>query len=476
MAPGDRAQVAGNSIPDDVEVARGINHFIEIPSSAINVATTDLLNFMWHLQEVSETQRRRYGHDRNGGHFAGHRARSVHPSTPREVYRLNYRYPALGNQPPLLWLVDELVEIASGLFLGQVLFATEELLRRYDPKAPDETYHYQHFGYFVLFTEDWNGEARRLFPQLHIPETAVLSQPSANTSVSMLIEKRPAKFTTLTLADPAETTIAPSALDAVRRDLSESETVIDLLQNYSDSLLGDPNNDSPVFDKLSALFKAGIGPTTMNGFFRGALVSWHTEGLLKAFQDNSLNATWNAIQTYSPWTGKTFDPIDPARLAKLTDGFEKGDTPTFFCSNTVRWKSSRERVIQTAAKVAGAWIEEATPEERLKYGYEAKTFFFIGKRAPSIHEPNGGKPVFQFNYRWPALRNPIPDRWCIDEIVQIADGLYLGELFYATNILEPWDPKTEVSKYRYGLFAYFLLMDEEWHSRRLRIGYDLENT
>ncbi len=83
--------------------------------------------------------------------------------------------------------------------------------------------------------------------------------------------------------------------------------------------------------------------------------------------------------------------------------------------------------------------------------------------------------VFQFNYRWEALRNPIPDRFCIDEITQIADGLYLGQLCYATDLLEPWDPQKDPSVYKYQLFAYFLLMDEEWHARRLRIGFDLEN-
>jgi hypothetical protein len=84
--------------------------------------------------------------------------------------------------------------------------------------------------------------------------------------------------------------------------------------------------------------------------------------------------------------------------------------------------------------------------------------------------------VFQFNYRWKALHNPVPDCFCIDEIVQIADGLYLGQLSYAMDWLEPWNPSTDIAKYKYGLFAYFLLMDEEWHARRLKIGYDLENT
>jgi hypothetical protein len=88
---------------------------------------------------------------------------------------------------------------------------------------------------------------------------------------------------------------------------------------------------------------------------------------------------------------------------------------------------------------------------------------------------NNGKKIFQFNYRWKALRTPPPDNFCIDEIVQIADGLYLGMLNYAANLAKPWAPDADPSEYRYGLFGYFLLMDEEWHVRRLRVGLDLDN-
>jgi hypothetical protein len=89
---------------------------------------------------------------------------------------------------------------------------------------------------------------------------------------------------------------------------------------------------------------------------------------------------------------------------------------------------------------------------------------------------NKGKKIYQFNYRWHPLRNIPPDCFCIDEIAQIADGLYLGLLIYATDWLKPWNPQTPIEEYKYRLFGYFLLMDEEWHQRRLRIGFDLQNT
>jgi hypothetical protein len=150
--------------------------------------------------------------------------------------------------------------------------------------------------------------------------------------------------------------------------------------------------------------------------------------------------------------------------------------PTFFGSNTVVFRTSKEKVIRSVMQAAKVWMEDATEEERRSYGYDTHAFFFIGKNTKSIIPENKDKLVFQFNYRWKKLRTPPPDNFCIDEIVQIAEGLYLGKLIYATKLLVPWGPGIDPSEYEYGLFGYFLLMDEEWHVRRLRIGFNLDNT
>jgi hypothetical protein len=472
MTADDRASVIGDSLPKDVPVFRGINHFRVTEHAPLNVALGDVLTFMWHLKDASEAERLHYGYDRNGGHFAGHRARSFYAGTPRDVFRLNYRIHALGNHWPLMYLVDELVEIASGLYLGQVMFATDHLLEHFDPSAPAERYRYQHFGYFLLFREWWHPEAKRLFPHLDIPDADITTQTVGAVPRSA---PRP-KFTTLTLAPPGDGNVDAAALAEVKTDLVQAGTVIDLLKSYSNALHQELDSKSPAFGKLQALFNAGIAPARMEGFYRGALVSWQVDGLLAAARINGVDVAWQAIRSFSPWTGKKFDPIDKARLATLTDGWEKAEVETFYCANTVVFRTAKQRFIRALAEAAHAPLEDATPEERRLYGYDAKTFFFIGKQAPSVYAPNAGKQVFQFNYRWKALHNPVPDCFCIDEIVQIADGLYLGQLFYSMDWLVPWNPTTEIAKYKYGLFAYFLLMDEEWHARRLKIGFDLENT
>ena len=475
MTAVDRRGVVGDSVAAEVPVFRGINHFSVVPKQLLSVGLTGVLTFLWGLKQASEAERLHFGYDRNGGHFAGHRAPSVYSGTRREVFRLNYRYHGFGNQWPLHYLIDELVQIADGLYLGQVLFATDHLGETYDPAAPDAHYRYQHFGYFLLLRPQWDEEAQRLFPWLKVPDadidTRIVGGPAQPDP------RLTAKLATLTLAPAGDGNVDAAQLAAVKQDLTHYETVIDLMKAYSDTTRHDLDSESPVYDKLRALFNAGIGPARVEGFFRGALISWRGGGPREALRLNGLDVAWEALRRFSPWTGKIFEPISKEKLAQLTDGQEPAPADSVcWSANTVVWRTPRERVIRSLARLFGAPMEDATPEEKRRWGIDAKTFFFLSKRAPSVHPENGGKQVFQFNYRWKALKNPIPDRYCIDEIVQIADGLYLGQLSYATDWAEPWNPTTPIAKYKYGLFAYFMLMDEDWHARRLRIGWDLDNT
>jgi hypothetical protein len=126
-------------------------------------------------------------------------------------------------------------------------------------------------------------------------------------------------------------------------------------------------------------------------------------------------------------------------------------------------------------RLAGVWTEDVPAEESSRFGYDLKSFFFIARNGVSINEENKGKKVFLFNYRWPKLRTSPPDNFCIDELVKVADGLYLGQLIYSTELLKPYDPKEDPSAYKYRLFGYFLLMDDDWQRRRLSIGLDPYN-
>ncbi len=49
----------------------------------------------------------------------------------------------------------------------------------------------------------------------------------------------------------------------------------------------------------------------------------------------------------------------------------------------------------------------------------------------------------------------------------------MGQLIYATNILEKYDPAKSSSLYDYRNFGYFLLMDDDWYARKIEIGFDI---
>lgn len=458
----------------------GINHFNRLEDSAINQLSFSVLTFWMHLKEAPKQERESYGHDRNGGLFIARRARSVYSRTDREVFQLNYRWTNLGNAPPFTHLIDELVEITDGVYLGQLLFATRNLFRHFDPALPAAEYGYQHFGYFLLMDDSWASETRRVFHQI---ESGRRTTPPSERRESRLQPSmgnpapsaRSPKFTTFTFADPVDGNCHDDVLAQVRKDMEGRETILDLLKFYSGQLIDSFDNRSPYFARLHELFNRGIGPDQVRGFFRGAVVAFHSEGFYRFFNLNTLNIAWMFGRFFSPWTGKTFEEISPDRLKDITDGFERGTVPTFWGTNTLSFKTAKEKFTRQMMKLAGMWVEEVPAEEARQFGYDLKSFFFIARAGVSINENNNRKKVFQFNYRWSKLRTSPPDNYCIDELVMIAEGLYLGQLIYATELKKKYDPKEDPSAYKYRLFGYFLLMDEDWQRRRLEIGFDPYN-
>lgn len=104
-------------------------------------------------------------------------------------------------------------------------------------------------------------------------------------------------------------------------------------------------------------------------------------------------------------------------------------------------------------------------------------YMFLGTDdRDSILSMNNGparkKKVFQFHYRYPMIGGPAPIGYCLDELVEIADGLFLGQLIYATAFELPFQSSVDPDKYNYQLFGYFLLMDDDWQRHRLAIGLD----
>ena len=114
----------------------------------------------------------------------------------------------------------------------------------------------------------------------------------------------------------------------------------------------------------------------------------------------------------------------------------------------------------------------AGPSPFVRQGY-----VFLGAAGQeSILPMNNGseqkKGVFQFHYRYPMIGGPAPIGYCLDELVEIADGLFLGQLIYATKLNLPFHSSLNPSEYKYQLFGYFLLLDDDWQRHRLAIQLD----
>jgi hypothetical protein len=476
LSPQDLSDYTGNVVRNDPSARLGINHFHKLVPSLIGRFSFSVLSSWMSLKDAPEEEKQRYGHNQNGGRFIARPTQSVYPGTSREVFQLNYRWPKLENVPPFTHLIDELVQISEGVFLGQLLFATSHILERYDSSKPPGYYDYEHFGYFLLVDNDWGEEIRRVFPHIGVAHSeggTVQAQPAASSAPAVVTQ--PAKFTTFTLADPIDGNCDDRLLADVHEDIKNQATILDLFKSYSEQLTQGFDNRSPYFLRLHEIFNRGIGPDEVKGYLHGALVSLHTEGYYRFFNVNTLNVSWMLGRFFTPWTGKTFEPISAERLRDLTDGVEKGVVPTVWGANTVSLSRPGQRFAGQLMKLAGIWTEPVSAEEARKYGYDLQSFFFIARKGTSINEENKGKKVFQFNYRWPKLRTFPPDHFCIDELVMVAEGLYLGQLIYATELFKKFDPNENPASYKYRVFGYFLLMDDDWHRRRREIGFDPYN-
>jgi hypothetical protein len=446
----------------------GINHFNHLDWRPTNNVSFHALTWWLNLQDAPAEERAAFGYERVGGHFVAGPAPSVYSGSPRQVFALNYRWHSLGNRPPLTWLIDEMVQISEGLYLGQLLFASRRLMSKFDARRPAEDYAYQHMGYFVLWNQSWNGEARRLFPFLEIPVNA----PGLVGSVSV----QGSRYRELMLDPRPPAPCNDRVFAELKSDLAGRETILHLLRDYGNALLDTSDNESPLLGRLQELFNRAAPVDSMSGFYRGALVSWHGAGLLDLFAKNKLNLIWKGFAArFSTWTGKSFNPISRERLMEMTDGFENGELPSMWGCNTQALRTMKEREVGQLMKLARIWTEPASQTESVNYGYDVKNFFFVAHPGTSVNKACAGKRIYQFNYRWPKLHTIPPDCYCIDEMVQLADGLYLGQLMYATDWLKPYDPRQSPEAYRYGMFGYFLLMDEAWHQLRLRLGFDLDN-
>ncbi|WP_455206179.1 hypothetical protein [Kaarinaea lacus] len=117
-------------------------------------------------------------------------------------------------------------------------------------------------------------------------------------------------------------------------------------------------------------------------------------------------------------------------------------------------------------------LAEAGPSPFVRQGY-----IFLGVAdqesiLPMNCSAGKKKRVFQFHYRYPMIGGAAPIGTCLDELVEIAQGLYLGQLIYSTVPWVPYHTSVDPKEFKYQLFGYFLLLDNDWEYHRQAIKLD----
>jgi hypothetical protein len=253
-----------------------------------------------------------------------------------------------------------------------------------------------------------------------------------------------------------------------------------------------------LFDRLLVLFKCGrnvrldgpmIGVTMAirdSDYFRETARLFGKDRSIIA--DIEWMATcWNA--TFAPtglWMGKTFEPVsneafaaacgnDPEQLkvydpaiSRVGRNFFRAPADPDFIQGlglpvlTTAWHLLDRPDTASAPGFRGKLLEENLEREK-NIPYRKTGGYFLANPGRSVVPELNAKPVWQLNYRWPALGPAYPMTRLVDELVQIADGIYLGQLVMATR------------RYglKYQLFGYFLLLDDTWERHRRAIGFDV---
>lgn len=438
----------------------GINSFRKDNKNFINNIAGHVLSSVIDMDGVPgpETKKRSWIYAK-GGLFIAKRQKSVDPDHPeKEVMALNYRWKSLGNKFPNRLLIDEIVEIAEGLFLGKLYYATalSYIAKDFEPQIKKKDYKYRSFGYFLLMDDSWLHEKNMLFPEL----------------IYKMADNLPEKFSTFHLID------SPESKD-IQESLKKGETVLHYLQKLSKGVEEGKESEERYLKEIHRLFLYGQRPDGIQGFLHGGVVAFKSSGFLKKLDKNVLNDLWPALKPFSPWSGKTFTnaSVEGIRkyIGKDADYYKESD-PIILGTNTYRQDldlSLPATAFIEHLDTIGMVVEYPDEKEKDEDIY-VKSFYFVAENNKSVSQESSGKEVLQFNYRWPKFHTMPPDNLCIDELVRVAEGLYLGLLLYATDPTIEYSPEKDPAIYKYENFGYFMLMDEEWYAIKEFIAFDTE--
>lgn len=272
---------------------------------------------------------------------------------------------------------------------------------------------------------------------------------------------------------PVTSSTETKSLEASLNDILENDyhgSFFILLGKYQ-RILADNNQKQywlEINKKLDTLFKCGASEV-INGPMIGIPISIRDSDQFKAaaelmgedrsvFANIELLATsWNA--TYADtgiWMGKAFEPVTRETLTAKTNNDATimrhfNESTTRIGRNYFRqppdpnalqaiglpalsklWKL-KERPMSPESDGFDCELLAKNLEKEKAIPYSQTGGYFLCNFDTSIVPGMNGKDVYQLNYRWPALRPIYPMTRLVDELVRIDDGIYLGQLVYATR-------------------------------------------
>lgn len=243
-----------------------------------------------------------------------------------------------------------------------------------------------------------------------------------------------------------------------------------MLAMYQKILADNKKRDAwpAIHKKLETLFKCGK-PVALDGPMIGIPVSIRDSDYFKDTvahlgEDRSRIASiewmataWNlTFADTGLWMGKTFEPVarevvaekcghdaevlghyDPAVTRIGRNFFREPADPDLLQSLgipllTEVWRLAERPTVSGQELFGGSFRRKNLEKEKL-IPYNRTGGVFLCNFGTSVVAEMNGKKVYQLNYRWPKLNPAYPMTRLVDELVQIGDGIYLGQLIYATR-------------------------------------------
>ncbi len=223
--------------------------------------------------------------------------------------------------------------------------------------------------------------------------------------------------------------------------------------------------------KIQVLFRCGAYKRLDGPFIGMPLCSSSpSEGDVPTEPANSdylvKNELWhNTFRSAGVWMGKTFEPISKADYAvfcshspEYVDAYNPKSSRVGrnFFRNASHAKSLQKLALPALQKI---WKLEARPKSIDAKGvlgqltinnlewermipYDITGGNFLANGGHSVLPGLNKKQVYQLNYRWPRLNPVYPLTRLLDEVVQIDDGLFLGQLLMASRHYSTDTPDT----------------------------------